>query len=284
MSIKKILAPLDGTDTSMNKLPTALLVAQRFNAHIEVLYMRRDPQESMPFVFGALSSARLRDTVMEAARQGMHEQISQMRQRFDEFCRQYHLPLVERPAEAEGRGVTVSWKEADDDELIRHCHLTDLITVVRTPQDAQPLLLESILLKTGRPVLLAPPQAPATLGNHIAIGWNDSAEAIQAVTGALPLLQQAANITIMTAQKRLDSAERLAEYLAWHGLQAAPHVLKSAGTRASIGAALLAEAKAVAADLYVIGAYSRTRASQILFGGVTQHFLAHADIPVLLAH
>jgi nucleotide-binding universal stress UspA family protein len=34
----------------------------------------------------------------------------------------------------------------------------------------------------------------------------------------------------------------------------------------------------------VIGAYSRTRASQILFGGVTQHFLAHADIPVLLAH
>jgi nucleotide-binding universal stress UspA family protein len=282
MSIKKILAPLDGTDISLNKLPTALLVAQRFNAHIEVLYMRRDPQESLPFVFGSLGSGKLRETVIEAARQSIAEQTALIRQRFDEFCAQHDITLLDRPT-AEKHGVTASWQEADDDELIQRCHLADLITVVRTPQDAQPLLLESILLKTGRPVLLAPLQAPATLGRHIAIGWNDSAEAAQAVADALPLLQQAESISVMTAQKRLAGAQQLIDYLAWHDLRATAHVIKTAGNR-SIGAALLNEAKTLGVDLYVIGAYSRTRASQLLFGGVTQYFLAHTEIPVLMAH
>lgn len=280
MSIKKILVPLDGTEISLKKLPTALLLAQRFNAHIEVLCIRPDPNESMPFVFGSLASTKLRDTVLEAAQQGVSEQIKHMRQQFDEFCQQHSIPLLEKAQPSDT--VSASWHEADEEQLIQHCHLADIITVVRTPQDVQPLLLESILLKTGRPVILAPPQPVAALGNHIAIGWNDSAEVVQAVASALPLMHQAQTVTIISAPKRSSSAEKLIEYLAWHGLSANLQIFKPSGR--SVGAALLKEANAINADLLVIGAYSHTRARQLLFGGVTQHFIAHADLPIFMAH
>jgi nucleotide-binding universal stress UspA family protein len=47
---------------------------------------------------------------------------------------------------------------------------------------------------------------------------------------------------------------------------------------------LLTEAKAMAADLLVIGAYSHSRMRQVVFGGVTEHMLDHAELPVLMAH
>ncbi len=55
------------------------------------------------------------------------------------------------------------------------------------------------------------------------------------------------------------------------------------GTR-SVGETLLAEARALTADLLVIGGYSHVRARELLFGGVTRHILAATEIPVMMAH
>ena len=45
---------------------------------------------------------------------------------------------------------------------------------------------------------------------------------------------------------------------------------------------LLDEAAAMAADLLIIGAYSHSRMRQVVFGGVTEHMLDHAELPVLM--
>jgi nucleotide-binding universal stress UspA family protein len=37
-------------------------------------------------------------------------------------------------------------------------------------------------------------------------------------------------------------------------------------------------------DLLVMGAYSRSRWRQLVFGGVTEHMLFEADLPMLLLH
>ena len=38
------------------------------------------------------------------------------------------------------------------------------------------------------------------------------------------------------------------------------------------------------ADLLIIGAYSHSRMRQIVLGGVTEHLLDHAGLPVLMTH
>ena len=48
-------------------------------------------------------------------------------------------------------------------------------------------------------------------------------------------------------------------------------------------AVILAEAKAMSADLLIKGAYTQSRLRQLVFGGATRHILSHAQIPVLFA-
>ena len=51
-----------------------------------------------------------------------------------------------------------------------------------------------------------------------------------------------------------------------------------------VGAALLAAAGEVSADLLVAGAYGRSRLAEWALGGVTRHLIRHATIPLLLRH
>jgi nucleotide-binding universal stress UspA family protein len=50
------------------------------------------------------------------------------------------------------------------------------------------------------------------------------------------------------------------------------------------GEAILAEAKAMGADLLIKGAYTQSRLRQMIFGGATNHILSAAELPVFLAH
>jgi hypothetical protein len=48
MAIKKILVPLGSNARNQVVLETALAAAQRFGAHLEVLYIRPDPRFAVP--------------------------------------------------------------------------------------------------------------------------------------------------------------------------------------------------------------------------------------------
>jgi nucleotide-binding universal stress UspA family protein len=43
-------------------------------------------------------------------------------------------------------------------------------------------------------------------------------------------------------------------------------------------------AKGRGADLLLMGAYGQSRRRELVMGGVTQHIIDHADLPVLLTH
>lgn len=277
MTIRSILVPLDGTDTSITKLPTAHAVASLFGSHLEVLYLDRDPKDSMPYVFGTLSSRDLRENVINAAQRSHRTQRQKLHDQFQTFCTEHAITTDGTP----GAGLSARWIEAPVTELVARGRLNDLICVIRTPSDTSPWVLESTLLETGRPVLLVPESAPTRLAQRIVIGWNDSPESVRAISASLPFLHQAQAVTILASEKRAVSAGRVAEYLAWHEITATVERLKPGG---KVGPSLLSQAKALDADLFVIGSYSRARASQILFGGVTQYFLKNAEIPTLMAH
>ncbi len=119
---------------------------------------------------------------------------------------------------------------------------------------------------------------------RIAIAWKPTPQAARAVAAAMPLLVQASEITVISVEEEAaarDDAGRLARSLAWHGLAATTLPLKPSAEGAA--ATLLAGARD-RADLLVMGGYGHSRLREWVFGGFTQHVLADAPIPVLLAH
>jgi nucleotide-binding universal stress UspA family protein len=143
--------------------------------------------------------------------------------------------------------------------------------------------LHAVLFDSGRPVLIAPQEAPATMGTRVAIAWNGSAESAAAVAAALPWLHRAQAVRILYSedyQRRGPGAEGIRAYLRWHEIEAEAVPFKPQ-TR-EVGAGLLGAARDFGADLMCQGAYSHSRLRQLILGGVTRHVLENADLPVLM--
>lgn len=164
--------------------------------------------------------------------------------------------------------------------------VADLIVVSRptTPGGglARTFLL-SALLHSAKPVLLLPNAARPTLGKRIAIAWNQSADAASAVTAALPLLTRADRVAVISAgrEDRLGpKVTDLARYLKHWDVKVERVRTRGENTPSEIERS----ARALGADLLVMGAYSRNRFRQLVFGGVTEHMLFKTDIPVLMLH
>ncbi len=146
--------------------------------------------------------------------------------------------------------------------------------------------IEAALFEAGRPVLIAPPLPPQQIGKNILIAWNCSTEQARATASAMPLLQQADRVTVLTVVGGTavpgPSAEQLIRYLQRN--EVSPESLTVELNGRSTGEAILATANSLACDLLIKGAYTQSRLRQMIFGGATRHVLAHATLPVLMAH
>ncbi len=145
--------------------------------------------------------------------------------------------------------------------------------------------LESALFDSGRPVLIAPPASPRSLGRNVLIAWNRSTEQARTTAFAMPLLRGAEKVTICTVEGGTvagPSGEQLARSLQMNGI-AAETITLPAGKR-NAGEVILAKAEELGCDLVVKGAYTQSRLRQMIFGGATRHILAKATVPVLMAH
>jgi nucleotide-binding universal stress UspA family protein len=182
-------------------------------------------------------------------------------------------------------GLSASWREATgfESELVaRLGRIFDLTVIARGSSHDT---VQAGLLETGRPMVLTPPAASETLGDTALLAWNASPQAARAAASALPFLQNAARVVVMSVgngPEPAPTADELVGALAWHGVAAEAHRIEQGSRR--VRDILLVEASAMAADLLVIGAYSHSRMRQVVFGGVTEHMLDHAELPVLMAH
>ena len=150
-------------------------------------------------------------------------------------------------------------------------------------------LAARLALGGGRPVLVVPRHGACNaIGGPALVAWDGSREATRAVTGALPLLRAAAQVTVVDfggaespAGIVEDPCAALAAWLDRHGVAA------RCGHRPlapDVAGALLAEAADVGAGLLVMGAYGHPRLREIVLGGVTETILRAMTLPVLLAH
>jgi nucleotide-binding universal stress UspA family protein len=222
------------------------------------------------------------------------DRTSKARARFEEFCHNHNIARRESPAAASA--VSAVWREmpaADEfDCLIAEARFHDAVVVAGGPDRVGRLpegALGSVVISSGRPVLIAPEQASMKPIRSIAFAWKTSPESARAMTAAMPLLAKADRIEILTANEDdaqakscVDCTDRVVQQLRWHGLNAHGRFVIPAGR--PVADAIVETARENGAELLIMGAYGHARLRELVFGGFTQRILRGADIPVLLFH
>lgn len=204
------------------------------------------------------------------------------------------LAQFEQVAAASGARSVETRLVADDQlgGLVQMARFCDLLVLGQTDPAAvnpEPLgdLPERVMLDAARPVLLVPCGGHAgPIDGTALIGWDGSRECAHAVTGALPLLHQAARVVVAhfaeeeVAERDVQSSELLA-WLGRHGLHA--ELVERDGCR-DVGAGLKALAAETGATLVVIGGFGHPRFRELLLGGVTKSLFRSTTVPLLVAH
>lgn len=294
MSIKSILVPLTEGESGFTVLETAFVVAGRFGAHITAVYVQQNNASSEPFVYSSLTGA-LKEAVVKETAQASDRIVASVRSRFEASCSAAGVRVIDNMLATAGKSsneVTASLEVVEGrtaDVLIERARLTDL-TAIPSPQLGENIIrqtpvgetLESIMLGSGRPVMIVPPEWKARRCENAVIGWNDSVQSSRALATTIPWLKMMQSVTLVMSRARAEKAAIAQGYLATHGIESKLVVLNR-GDNAP-GEALLERCKEIDADFLVVGGYSRARPRQLLFGGVTRHLMKHTDIVTVMVH
>jgi nucleotide-binding universal stress UspA family protein len=277
MAIKDVLVHV-GTDAACpSRVEVAARLAAWHDAHLTGLHVMASPP------IPGYVALELPHQVYEFQAERLREAAEQAHHLFDGVVRATGAPRVEWRAE-EGGILGIAQQ---------HGRYFDLVVVgqgidVDDPTGALAVLPEELALSIGRPVLVVPRYgAFPALGDHVLIGWNASREAVRAVNDALPLLQRAQKVTVLSIDpgdhpdQRIPSAD-ITLHLARHGVNAA--AAQTRGADISVGDVLLSYAADIGADLIVCGAYGHSRLREMVLGGMTRHLLRHMTVPVLMSH
>jgi nucleotide-binding universal stress UspA family protein len=191
-------------------------------------------------------------------------------------------------------GIRSEWRSLPylSSEVGVHAYYADLVVIARPEPAGQtagpPGLAESLVLTSGRPIIVFPPRSTVSRVRRILVGWNARRESIRAVADALPLLVRAEAVEVLVVDHERQPAGHgqepgadIARHLARHGAHVEVRRLSSDGEE--VGHLLLSQAAAFGADLVVMGAYGHSHLSEWMFGGVTRTVLREAGLPVLMS-
>ena len=198
---------------------------------------------------------------------------------------------AEMEARLSREGVAWDYVDCTDDPahaLVSRSALADVI-VLSSPAGGlagSQALVGDVAVSARTPVLVVPEGDRGFSGSGpVAIAWNGSFEAGNAVRAAMPLLKRASSVHLLCIEE--EEAGMLpplsaSEYLSRHGVGTEIRSEPAHGRRAA--EALAEMVASLGAGLLVMGAYGHSRARQFVFGGVTRAMLAHSQVPLLLAH
>jgi nucleotide-binding universal stress UspA family protein len=275
--MRSILVPTAARPECAVALDVAFRLAGELAANVAACHVRPERRErfSRP---SSVAAATESSTVTSAA---AHDLLTQAAER-------YNFSLARRPAIGKRRRAIWHDMVGTPERILGVVGpIADLLVVSRPkPRSAgrARAFLLAALLHTARPVLIVP-QKPlrAAPGKNVVIAWNQSADAALAVAAALPLLQRAERVIVVTggAESRAGpKASYLGQYLANWDVKIERVRTKGRDVERELEAAC----RDTAADLLVMGAYSRHWFRERVFGGVTEYMAFKTDLPVLMLH
>ena len=276
MKFRDILLCVEPNRLDSALIENAVAFANRQGSNLTGLY----PIEI--FDFPGYIQAQLPKEVLENYRSVHFERAERAEALFRETCT--------------AANVSCDWCSIEGERaemVIENARLADLVLLAGGQNGSQTATGESssrIMLECGRPVLLLPPTPMDNdTGSRVLVAWNGRREAVRAVHDALPLLESADEVKVVMVNPGANAPDAgdlpgsaLCHHLARHGVKSEAREVRASGQ--SDGAALMTLAAEEKANLVVMGAYGHARWRELVVGGVTDHVLRHATIPVFLSH
>lgn len=270
MSWARIIAPLSGGQDDAAALAAAVTLAEPFGAEVVGVYTPADVADVMPWMgdsfMGGVQASAL-ESLREAAEIG------------EAHARQAMEGLSYRKARFISLQTPV-WAG-----LSAESRLSDLVVFTDSPARGRGALSESfqqMVADEQRPVLIARPGLRAD--GCVMVAWDGGKEASRAARLALPLLEKARRVVIISAPKasaRQFEPARLQDYYAQRGVKAELETLAGGG---DVGHGLLEAARGAQAAILVAGAFGHTRLQEFIFGGTTRTLLNSDGPSLFLSH
>ena len=268
MSYKTVLAFLQQLEEEDRLLDVAFPVARSFGAHLTGFHA--EPGASAFSTPAYYAQSRMRVQTVDKHRDRMEQMEARFRER------------------AARDDVSHEWRAIEtgdidtSDAIIASARCADLVIAGQPDKEKHPGAMANVeraIFEGGRPVLFVPWAAriPDSF-DRVIVAWNGTREAARAAFDALPFLMAARSVEVFTVDPK-DGADQtatlagaeIAAALARHGVNVTIETQLSGGIPA--GDIIENRIADTQTDLLVMGAYSRSRLSERLFGGVTRTVL-----------
>jgi nucleotide-binding universal stress UspA family protein len=279
MDFKDLLVLVDESPSGAHRIDLAVQMASVFGAHLTGLCVS-EPSELRPSVL-----AQFPPEVLDMLSRVAHEDAARVKAVWDARLH------------AADAGVSTEWRAAEGDSgevASVHARYADLTVLGQVDPD-NPIgasdLPEQVILGSGRPVIVVPYAGKfKRIGQRVMVAWNASREATRAVNDAMPILERAASVRVVSVNPgdgppwghgAVPGAD-ISLHLARHGVRVEAETINADDVR--VDDALLSRAFDVGADLIVMGGYGHSRLGEFVLGGATRHILRQITIPVLMSH
>ena len=275
MSYNSVLVFLDNSAASERRLDFALQFAQQHNAHLTGIHMSYGPL--LPFdPYGQVSGVAL-EWEMEVQKKQQKSKA--------EFTHK-----------AGNAGINFDWDCYRDTELhqvVARARLADICLVGQvsngtSDNEINRNFFSQFVINLGKPVLFLPGEKECSAEfKHIVVAWNGSRESTRAIADAMPLLQSARIVSVISASSKKKQNGQMpdvdvAAFLARHKVKV--DVEKVDIDSAEVADLILSRIDLKSADLLVMGAYGHTRFSEFVLGGMTRTIMKKMTVPVLMSH
>jgi nucleotide-binding universal stress UspA family protein len=175
--------------------------------------------------------------------------------------------------------------------LVEYSRLRDLTIVPMPERDyLDQWYAESVIFGSGRPTVIVPHERKRSGSfalDTVIVAWDFSRAATRAMADAMPILEKAKRVCVLTVtkEKAIDtrrSGAELAKHLARHGADVVLDEVDAKGR--SIGDVFEAHVTYRNADLLVMGAYGHSRLREFVLGGATKSMLTRPPSPIFMSH
>ncbi len=279
MAYKTLMVHLNEEHRADGLIAGATALAKTFGAHLVGLCV-------LPPIIIVPGAEGGGGAVIEDHRDSYRSQMTNMRDAF--------------AGKTKAAGVSAEWREIDAQDVnpfgdvgsvvVMEARSADLVIAGQENPEwllsGQLDVIEPLILESGRPVLLLPraPQARMPAARILA-AWDGRREATRAIYDAMPFLQSAQRVDLVSIDETATAGKQLPNISATlqrHGVKSEPlQTIKSDG---NVGAALLEKAQADGCDMLVMGCYGHSRLREFVFGGASRHVLEHMNVPILMSH
>lgn len=279
MKLRRVISVLSGSEEDTPLLKKAYALCANYGARLDSLFVRRNAASGGDFLGDAFSTYGM-EAVLEALDDAAVLAARKARASYDALA---------DDAERDRLGRFIEFIGLPRSAMSQEGRLCDLLIMPKpSRQDLRNKLnsIETAAFESGRPVLVLPADGECCQRfNDIVIAWDGSLEAMHAVVGAMPFLQNAEHVTITHAGTDNEAANQLADlsdYLELHDVKSATRTVEL--SERSIARALIESSSQYGADLLVMGGFGAPGWQRSLGRDETTCLIKDVPFAILLAH